>query len=194
MATEDNEVEDHRPLVLIHHLPSFKLPLQDRLITHFRLFDSLASPDASSVRALICVGTTPVTADTLDHLPSLRLVVGSSAGLDHLDLAKCHRRDIAVTNSGDANSENVADYAVALFLDVLRRVSATNRFVCSGLWPQMGEYPLGFKVAGILVVGLVYGFRSWPWVSDRVSSYGFLVGVGRGFDCVVSGLRFEKWV
>ena len=31
-------------------------------------------------------------------------------------------------------------------------------------------------------VGLVYGFGSWPWVSDRVSSCGFLVGVGRGFD------------
>ena len=55
----------------------------------------------------------------------------------------------------------------------------------------MGEYPLGFKVAGILVVGLVYGFRSWPWVSDRVSSYGFLVGVGRGFDC--GGIWFEIW-
>ena len=49
-------------------------------------------------------------------------------------------------------------------------------------------------VAGVLVVGLVYGsvtagvgliygFGSWPWVSDRVSSCGFLVGVGRGFDC-----------
>ena len=32
-------------------------------------------------------------------------------------------------------------------------------------------------------VGLVYGFGSWPWVLDRVSSCGFPVGVGRGFDC-----------
>ena len=80
MATEDNEVEDRRPLVLIHHLTSFKLPLQDRLITHFCLFDSLASPEASSVHALICVGPTPITVNTLNHRPSLRLVVGSSAG------------------------------------------------------------------------------------------------------------------
>ena len=160
MATEDNEVADHRPLVLIHSLPSFKLPLQDRLITHFRLFDSLASPEASSVRALICVGPTPVTADTLDHLPSLRLVVGSSAGLDHVDLAECHRRGIAVTNSGDAYSENVADYAVALLLDVLRRVSSADRFVRSGLWPQMGEYPLGRKVSFYFFIFylFLYGF------------------------------------
>ena len=32
-------------------------------------------------------------------------------------------------------------------------------------------------------VGLVYGFGSWSWVLDRVSSCGFPVGVGRGFDC-----------
>ena len=50
------------------------------------------------------------------------------------------------------------------------------------------------SVAGVLMVGLiyrsisagvglVYGFGSWPWVLDRVSSCGFLVGVGCGFDC-----------
>ena len=32
-------------------------------------------------------------------------------------------------------------------------------------------------------VGLVYGFGSWLWVSNWVSSCGFSVGVGRGFDC-----------
>ena len=64
----------------------------------------------------------------------------------------------------------------------------------------MGEYPLGCKVAGVLVVGLVYGsvsagvglvdgFGPWSWVLDRVSSCGFPVGVGRGFDC--GGIWFE---
>ena len=38
-------------------------------------------------------------------------------------------------------------------------------------------------------VGLIYGFGSWLWVSDRVSSCGFSVGVGRGFD--YGGIWFE---
>ena len=133
-------------------------------------------------------------------LPSLRLVVGSNAAPDHVDLAECRHHGIAVTNSGDTNSKNMADYTVALLLDVLLQVSVADQFVRFGLWPQMGEYPLCCKVAGISVVGLiygsvsagvglVYGFRSWPWVSDRVSSCGFLGAVGRGFDC--GGIWFE---
>nr|POE92649.1 hypothetical protein CFP56_36915 [Quercus suber] len=56
------------------------------------------------------------------------------------------------------------------------------------------------SVAGISVLGLVYGsvsageglvygFGLWPWVLDRVSSYGFSVGMGCGFDC--GGIWFE---
>ena len=47
-----------------------------------------------------------------------------------------------------------------------------------------GVWVVGLLYGFVLVgVGLVYGFRSWPWVSNWVSSYGFPVGVGRGFDC-----------
>ena len=39
------------------------------------------------------------------------------------------------------------------------------------------------SVVDVSVVGLVYGFRLWPQVSDWVSSCGFPIGVGHGFDC-----------
>ena len=51
------------------------------------------------------------------------------------------------------------------------------------------ELVAGISVVGLVYgfvfsgVGLVYGFRSWLWVSDRVSSCGFSMGMGRGFDC-----------
>ena len=67
----------------------------------------------------------------------------------------------------------MADYAVALLLNVLRQVFAANRFVHSGLWPQMGEYPLSCKVAGVSVVGLVYG--------SVLVGVGLGLGRGRGF-------------
>ena len=152
--------------------PLLRSPIWGPLDTHFRILDPHASttdepphaflsPHAASIRALICVDPTPVTADVLDLLPSLRLVVTTSAGFDHINVAECGRRGIAVTNAGNAFSEDVADYTVALLLDVLRRLSAGNRFVRSGLWPQKGEYPLGSKVSWF--IGLILFWANSIW-------------------------------
>ncbi|KAK9275998.1 hypothetical protein L1049_005529 [Liquidambar formosana] len=160
----ENE-EPQLPQILIHRLPSFDLPFKAQLVTRFRLIDPYASsdptaffssPQAQSVRVLLPVGPSPVTADTLRCLPSLQCVIGSSAGVDHIDLAECRRRGIAVTNAGSAFSEDVADYAVGLLIDVLRRLSAADRYVRSGSWPVKGEYPLGSKLGGkrVGIVGL----------------------------------------
>lgn len=43
-------------------------------------------------------------------------------------------------------SEDVADMAVGLLIDVLRKVSAADRYVRKGLWAAKGDYPLGSKV------------------------------------------------
>ncbi|KDP25547.1 hypothetical protein JCGZ_20703 [Jatropha curcas] len=166
MATQDYQEDNtipERPKVLIHRLPSFNLEFSCRLRTHFDLLDPLIDlPPAdyfANVLALISVGPSPVTSDTLALLPSLQIVLGTSAGFDHIDLAECSRRGIAVTNAGTAFSEDVADYAVGLLIDVLRSISASDRYIRAGLWPIEGDYPLGFKLGcrrvGILGLGSI---------------------------------------
>lgn len=138
------------PLVYNHRSPRFKLSFNEWLEPRFQLLE----PDhpefsclSQTVRALVVVGPAPLTRELLEKLPGLEIVVGSSAGVNHIDVAECHRRGIKVTNAGDAFSEDVADYAVGLLVDVLRRVSAADRFVRAGLWPVSGVYPLGSKVS-----------------------------------------------
>jgi lactate dehydrogenase-like 2-hydroxyacid dehydrogenase len=82
----------------------------------------------------------------LDVLPSLRCVVGTSAGVDHIDLDAYAHRGVAVANAGRIYSADVADQAVGMLIDVLMRVSAAEHFVRRGLWPVQGDYPLGSKV------------------------------------------------
>ncbi|KAE8683813.1 Glyoxylate/hydroxypyruvate reductase HPR3 [Hibiscus syriacus] len=127
---------------------------KSQLQAHFHLLDPLDSSEpyhsfltrhAPSVLALLCVGNTPVSSETLSLLPSLKLVVGSSAGLDHIDLHECRRRGIAVTDAGQAFSEDVADFAVGLLIDVFIRMSAGDRYVRSGSWVTKGTYRLGGK-------------------------------------------------
>ncbi|KAI6702219.1 hypothetical protein NL676_011355 [Syzygium grande] len=157
-----------RPDVLVHRFRSFDLPFHASLRDHFTILDPWTDspPDepahaflarrAGRARALVCVGPTTLGADTLRLLPSLRVVIGTSAGVDHIDLRECSRRGIAVTNAGAAFAEDVADYAVALLLDVLRRISAADRYLREGSWLKTGNYPLGSKLGGkrVGIVGL----------------------------------------
>jgi hypothetical protein len=109
--------------------------------------DQFLTTHAHSVQAMLCSGTgPPISADIIRLLPSLKLVATTSAGLNHIDLTECRKRGIAIANAGEVFSEDVADMAVALLIDVLRKVSAADRYVRQRLWATKGDFPLGSKV------------------------------------------------
>ncbi|EES10400.1 hypothetical protein BDA96_06G015200 [Sorghum bicolor] len=157
-------------LLLVPHMDaSFHAALRGR----FRVLDFFASSERSPLpaflaaaaaapeppRAAIVVGAglIPVDAAFLDAVPSLRCVTCLAAGVDFIDLDECARRGVVVANSGRVFSADVADHAVGLLIDVLRRVSAAERFVRRGLWRVQGDgYPLGSKIGGrrVGIVGL----------------------------------------
>ncbi|WOL04293.1 glyoxylate/hydroxypyruvate reductase HPR3-like [Canna indica] len=118
--------------------------------------DRFFAAHAARARALLVTGLARVDAPLLDALPALRFVITNSVGVDHIDLAECARRGVAVANAGSVYTTDVADYAVGLLVDVLRHVTASNRYVRLGLWPSRGDYPLGFKLRGkrVGIVGL----------------------------------------
>ncbi|XP_047068790.1 glyoxylate/hydroxypyruvate reductase HPR3-like [Lolium rigidum] len=143
------------PAILLCRRPeaSFSAALRER----FRVLDFLASGEPLPAflaaaaaapeppRAAVVTGSSSVRVDAwfLDAAPSIRCVISTGAGVDHIDLAECARRGVAVGNSGDVYSTDVADYAVGLLLDVLRQVSAAGRYVRRRSWPVQGDYPLG---------------------------------------------------
>ncbi|XP_059290267.1 glyoxylate/hydroxypyruvate reductase HPR3 [Lycium ferocissimum] len=153
---------DHQQLLLVHRFPRFKTLFVSKLRTRYRILDPLDEsnpsflPLSGSVRVMLCVGPTPVTSEILDKYPSLECVVGTSAGFDHFDLVELRRRGIRLTTAGDSFSDDVADLAVGMLIDLLRKVSGGDRFVRGGCWPVKGEFPLGSKVGGkrVGIVGL----------------------------------------
>ncbi|KDP25546.1 hypothetical protein JCGZ_20702 [Jatropha curcas] len=171
---------ENLPVVLFHRRSSYTLALKDRLSPHFHLLDpfdtqepisSFLSVHGYSIRALLCVGYTPITSETLNFLPSLELIVAGSAGVDHIALQECHRRGITITNASLAFAEDAADHAVGLLIDVLRRISAADRFVRAGSWPVMGDFPLGFKLGGKRVGIVGYGSVGSE-VAKRLAAFG----------------------
>jgi hydroxypyruvate reductase 2 len=154
-APPENESSD-LPQVLVLKPPPVLNAFWDHFTKRFQILKVWESPlpvdqflatHARSVRALLCYGTgPPITAEIIRLLPSLRLVVTTSVGLNHIDLTECRRLGIAVADAGDVFSDDVADMAVGLLIDVLRKVSAADRYVRKGLWAAKGDYPLGSKV------------------------------------------------
>ncbi|XP_048140991.1 glyoxylate/hydroxypyruvate reductase HPR3 isoform X1 [Rhodamnia argentea] len=130
------------------------------------------SAHAQSAPALLCSAATRVTAGLLDLLPSLRIIVTTSAGLNHIDVPECRRRGIAVANAGEVFSDDVADAAVGLALDVLRRVSAADRFVRRGLWAKDGDFALGSKQLVGKRVGIVGLGSIGLQVAKRLEAFG----------------------
>ncbi|XP_048131914.1 glyoxylate/hydroxypyruvate reductase HPR3-like [Rhodamnia argentea] len=160
-----------------HHFSLINRPLPDNF--HFLkpwesplpFDDFLSSPDARAAEAILTYGGAPVTADMLRRLPEARLVVTASAGLNHIDLAECRRRGIAIACSGDAYTDAVADLAVGLLIDVLRKLSAGDRYLRRGLWSSEGEFALGSKLGGKRV-GIVGLGRIGLEVAKRLEAFG----------------------
>ncbi|WVZ83175.1 hypothetical protein U9M48_030347 [Paspalum notatum var. saurae] len=133
-----------------------------------------AGPDPPRAALVVAGGAVLVDAAFLDAVPSLRCVVTTGAGVDHVDLAQCARRGVAVAGAGAVFSVDVADHAVGLLLAVLRRVAAADRYVRAGLWAARGDYPLVSKLSGKRV-GIIGLGSIGTLVARRLEAFGCVV-------------------
>jgi len=115
--------------------------------------DSLA-PHLEHVVAWIA-GTAPVTAEHLALAPSLRVVARYGVGVDSVDIAAADARGVLVTNTPGANSESVADLALALLLASLRTVNAGDRAVRAGDWNAIRGREIASLTVGVAGFGRI---------------------------------------
>ncbi|XP_076886453.1 glyoxylate/hydroxypyruvate reductase HPR3-like [Bidens hawaiensis] len=101
--------------------------------------------NAQSVKVVLCSASSPITAEVLRDLPALELVVTTTTGVNHIDMVECRKCGIRVTNVRDVFSDDVADVAVGLLIEVMRRIRHDTK-----------QYLLGSMLGGkrIGIVGL----------------------------------------
>jgi len=126
------------------------------------------------VRAIATAGGYRVDADLMDRLPKTEIISTMSIGVDHIDLAAARERGIAVTNTPDVLTDDVADLGMALVLAVARRVVFGDRHVRDGSWLK-GNLPLASKVGGASVGILGLG-RIGLAVAKRAEAFGMTIG------------------
>lgn len=141
-----------------------------------------ALPEAE---ALVVMLSEPLAEADLAAAPRLRAVGTYSVGVNHLPLAACQARGIAVVNTPGVLTDATADLALALLLAVTRRVAEGEALVRSGAWAgwapdQLLGPGLAGKACGILgsgPIGRAFARRVWalgmkPLFWDRDGSGG----------------------
>jgi hydroxypyruvate reductase len=114
---------------------------------------------ASKVRGLATFGPMAVDGKIMDALPKLEIIANFGVGVDAINLDDAKKRKIIVTNTPDVLNECVADTAIALVLNTLRKLPQSEKHLRAGNWASRGPYPLttslGGKVLGVLGLGRI---------------------------------------
>jgi hydroxypyruvate reductase len=136
--------------------------------------DAALKAAAPRVRALAHFGTSRVDGKLMDALPKLELISNFGVGVDQIDLDAARKRNIIVTNTPDVLNDCVADCAMALVLNTLRKFPRAEAYLRSGYWATRGPYPLttslGGKTLGILGLG-----RIGEAIAKRAQAFGMKI-------------------
>ena len=136
--------------------------------------DAVLKAAAPRVRALAQFGHGKTDGKLMDALPKLEIISNFGVGVDAIDLDAAKKRGIIVTNTPDVLNDCVADTALALVLNTLRKFPQSEAYLRSGYWPTRGTYPLatsiGGKTLGILGLG-----RIGEAIAKRAQAFGMKI-------------------
>ncbi|MGE0315157.1 MAG: 2-hydroxyacid dehydrogenase [Lautropia sp.] len=125
---------------------------------------------APTCEVVVTSGGVGIDAATLSRMPKVKLVSCFGVGIDAVDLPYCKSHGIAVTNTPDVLTDDVADLAVALVLATVRRVVDADRYLRAGSWLK-AAYPLTTAIRG-RKVGIVGMGRIGQAIAHRMAAFG----------------------
>jgi lactate dehydrogenase-like 2-hydroxyacid dehydrogenase len=141
----------HEIIMVGRHLEPIIPQLEPEIRVH-RYWEATEPPawlreHGPRVRALATDAFTRADAALMAACPRLELVAHFGVGYDSVDVGYLRSRGIALTNTPDVLTDDVADLAIALMLAVFRRIPQADRFVRDGRWAG-GAFPLARKLTG----------------------------------------------
>ena len=164
-----------RPRILVPGKMSQRV--LDRLPMRFEpVFIAAADPEqvtadlASSVSGIAVQGKIP--ARFIDAFPKLEIIASFGVGYDGVDAGHAAKRGVAVTNTPDVLTDEVADTAIGLLLNTLRRFPVAEQWLREGRWVKEGAFALSPLTLRGRTVGL-YGLgRIGLAIAKRLEAFG----------------------
>lgn len=134
-------------------------------------WDNPKIKDLSEVEAVL-VRANKIDKAFIDAAPKLRIIAKHGVGTDNIDIPYAKSKGILVTNTPTANSNSVAEQAIALIFDCARKITQSHIDNKKGLEHNQPMYLKGYEITG-KKLGLI-----------GIGHIGYLVGkkLKSGFD------------
>ena len=131
---------------------------------------ALVTPDMQDAKAVAVTGRLPGA--LMDALPQLEIIANFGVGYDGVEVAHAAAKGIAVSNTPDVLTEEVADTAIGLLLNTLRQLPQAEQWLRQGRWSHEGAFPLSPLSLRGRSVGL-YGLgRIGLSIARRLEAFG----------------------
>jgi lactate dehydrogenase-like 2-hydroxyacid dehydrogenase len=131
--------------------------------------DALLASVADRVTAVASSNSSGIDGAMMAKLPKLKVIAHFGVGYDTVDIDSARARKIAVTNTPDVLTEEVADLAMALLLATVRRVPQGDRHVREGKWLK-GPMALTESVQG-KTLGIIGAGRIGRAIAKRAEAF-----------------------
>lgn len=174
---------------------TLRAPLRDPSFEHTKRYyhDAETRPEELVERlkdaTVVIVNKTPLRADVLERLPSLKLIAVVATGTDNIDLEFCRARGIEVRNVRGYASETVPEHVFMMVLALSRNLLGYREDVRAGAWHRSDQFCL-----------------QTHWIRDLYGSALGIVGYGTlgrgverlarafGMEVLISGRKGEEEV
>lgn len=150
-----------------------------RIMTEEELAEELKGKDA------VILGTEVLSEKVLEQCPDLKVVSRYGVGCDNIDMEALKKRNIPLEITRGANSNAVADHAVALMLNVAHHINTADAHIKEGIWKKETSLDLNESKVGIIGLGAI-----GKGVAKRVSGFGCEI---YGFDVYYDEAFMEEY-
>lgn len=131
--------------------------------------DSLVASVAERITAIASSNSARTDAALLAKLPKLKTIAHFGVGYDSVDVDAAKKRGVAVTNTPDVLTEEVADLTIGLLLATIRRIPQGDRYVREGKWLK-GAMALTDSLQG-KTVGIIGAGRIGRAIARRLLAF-----------------------
>jgi phosphoglycerate dehydrogenase-like enzyme len=103
----------------------------------------------------VIIGVDPLDADVIAAAPRLRAISKYGVGVDNIDMDAAKARGIKVSRTVGANTEAVADCAMAMMLALARKLLVIDRKCREGDWKKITTADVSHATLGLLGLGAI---------------------------------------